>query len=59
MISMAIQRLAIVSVPVSEQNRAKEFYPGVLGFVMGRDSSFRENARWIELKPTIDSTLTL
>src|SRR5271170_5906189 len=56
---MAIQRLAIVSVPVSDQDRAKKFYTEVLGFVAGRDSPFRENARWIALKPTIDSTLTI
>lgn len=56
---MAIQRLAIVSVPVSDQDRAKRFYTEVLGFVAGRDSPFRESARWIELKPTIDSTLTI
>jgi catechol 2,3-dioxygenase-like lactoylglutathione lyase family enzyme len=56
---MAIQRLAIVSVPVSDQDRAKRFYTDVLGFVEGRDSPFRENARWIEVKPTIESTLTI
>lgn len=56
---MAIQRLAIVSVPVSDQDRAKRFYIGVLGFVEGRDSPFRENARWIEVKPTTGSALTI
>ena len=56
---MAIQRLAIVSVPVSDQDRAKRFYIEVLGFVEGRDSPFRENARWIEVKPTAESALTI
>ena len=56
---MAIQRLAIVSVPVSDQDRAKRFYIDVLGFVEGRDSPFRENARWIEVKPTKESALTI
>jgi catechol 2,3-dioxygenase-like lactoylglutathione lyase family enzyme len=56
---MAIQRLAIVSVPVSDQDRAKRFYTEVLGFVAGRDSAFRENARWIEVKPTAESALTV
>ena len=56
---MAIQRLAIVSVPVADQDRAKRFYIDVLGFVEGRDSPFRENARWIEVKPTRDSALTI
>ena len=56
---MAIQRLAIVSVPVSDQDRAKRFYIDVLGFVEGRDSPFRENARWIEVKPAAESALTI
>jgi catechol 2,3-dioxygenase-like lactoylglutathione lyase family enzyme len=56
---MAIQRLAIISVPVSDQDRAKRFYTEVLGFVEVRDSPFRENARWIEVKPTTDSTVTI
>jgi catechol 2,3-dioxygenase-like lactoylglutathione lyase family enzyme len=59
MFDMGIQRLAIVSVPVSDQDRAKAFYTDVLGFVVGRDSPFRDNARWIEVKPTTDSTLTI
>jgi catechol 2,3-dioxygenase-like lactoylglutathione lyase family enzyme len=56
---MAIQRLAIVSVPVSDQDRAKRFYTEVLGFVGGRDSPLREDARWIEVKPSPDSPLTI
>jgi catechol 2,3-dioxygenase-like lactoylglutathione lyase family enzyme len=56
---MAIQRLAIVSVPVSDQDRAKKFYTEVLGFAPGRDSAFRDNARWIEVKPTPDSALSI
>jgi catechol 2,3-dioxygenase-like lactoylglutathione lyase family enzyme len=59
MFDMGIQGLAIVSVPVSDQDRAKTFYTDVLGFVVGRDSPFRDNARWIEVKPTTDSTLTI
>jgi catechol 2,3-dioxygenase-like lactoylglutathione lyase family enzyme len=56
---MAIQRLAIISVPVSDQERAKRFYTEVLGFIAGRDSAFRDNARWIEVRPTADSPVTL
>jgi len=48
---MGIQRLAIVSIPVSDQIRAKEFYTNVLGFVLVRDAAFRENTRWIEVTP--------
>jgi catechol 2,3-dioxygenase-like lactoylglutathione lyase family enzyme len=57
--AVSIQRLAIVSVPVTDQDRAKTFYTDVLGFIAGRDSPFRDNARWIELKPTPDSSITI
>jgi catechol 2,3-dioxygenase-like lactoylglutathione lyase family enzyme len=56
---MSIQQLAIVSVPVSDQDRAKKFYTEVLGFALGRDNAFRDNARWIEVKPTTDSPVTI
>ena len=48
---MSIQRLAIVSIPVSDQKRAKDFYTEILGFVLVRDAPFREDTRWIEVAP--------
>ncbi|MFZ0635205.1 MAG: VOC family protein [Candidatus Acidiferrales bacterium] len=48
---MGIQRLAIVSIPVTDQKRAKEFYMNVLGFALVRDEAFRETTRWIEVTP--------
>lgn len=48
---MGIQRLAIVSIPVSDQVRAKEFYTSVLGFDLVRDEAFKESTRWIEVTP--------
>jgi len=51
---MGIQRLAMVSIPVSDQKRAKEFYTNVLGFELVRDESFRESTRWIEVRPAAD-----
>jgi catechol 2,3-dioxygenase-like lactoylglutathione lyase family enzyme len=48
---MGIQRLAIVSIPVSDQQRARDFYTNTLGFALVRDAPFRYNTRWIEVTP--------
>src|ERR687894_428924 len=40
-----------VSVPVSDQDRAKEFYVDTLGFELLMDNSCREGMRWIEVAP--------
>ncbi|MGA2738425.1 MAG: VOC family protein [Bryobacteraceae bacterium] len=41
--------LAIVSIPVKDQERSKRFYNEVLGFTIAREADFRPDARWIEL----------
>jgi len=49
---MTIQKLAIVSIPVQDQQRALRFYRDVLGFEVRSDNPFlHENARWIEVAP--------
>jgi catechol 2,3-dioxygenase-like lactoylglutathione lyase family enzyme len=48
---MAITRLEVVSVPVSDQERARQFYAGTLGFTVAVDSSFGESMRWVMLRP--------
>lgn len=40
-----------VSVPVSNQDRAVEFYTKKLGFEVVRDEPMGSNERWIEVKP--------
>ena len=40
-----------VSVPVSDQEQAKEFYVDTLGFELQVDNSWREGMRWIEVAP--------
>ena len=40
-----------VSVPVSDQDQAKEFYVDTLGFELLMDNSCREGMRWIEVAP--------
>jgi catechol 2,3-dioxygenase-like lactoylglutathione lyase family enzyme len=41
----------IVSVPVADQERAKQFYVEVLGFAVREDAELGEGRRWIELCP--------
>ncbi len=44
-----IRGIKFASVPVSDQDRALEFYCDVLGFRVATDAPFDENQRWIEL----------
>jgi len=41
----------IVSVPVRDQDRARDFYENILGFSVREDSDLGEGRRWIELVP--------
>ncbi|MFI6518245.1 VOC family protein [Spirillospora sp. NPDC050679] len=45
-----ITGVAIVGVPVTDQERAVDFYVGTLGFEKRRDLPFGD-ARWIEVAP--------
>jgi catechol 2,3-dioxygenase-like lactoylglutathione lyase family enzyme len=46
-----ITRIGTVIVPVSDQERALEFYVGKLGFEKRLDGPFGEGGRWIEVAP--------
>lgn len=48
---MRLSHIARVSVPVSDQARARRFYTDILGFAVVRDTVFQTDARWIELAP--------
>lgn len=48
---MAIVSFEIISVPVSNQDRSKEFYRDILGFNVLRDEPMGPSARWIQLAP--------
>jgi catechol 2,3-dioxygenase-like lactoylglutathione lyase family enzyme len=48
---MAISNLEVISVPVSDQDRAKDFYSGKFGFTAVMDSPFGEGMRWVMLQP--------
>jgi catechol 2,3-dioxygenase-like lactoylglutathione lyase family enzyme len=53
---MAIISFEIVSVPVSDQERAKVFYRDTLGFDLLRDEPMGPTGRWIQLAPKGCST---
>jgi len=46
-----ITHVHTVGVPVTEQERALEFYVGKLGFEKRMDASFGPGQRWIEVAP--------
>ena len=45
-----ITNIKFVSIPVSDQERALDFYTSKLGFSVHTDQPFDENQRWIELR---------
>ena len=48
---MAITQVQVVSVPVSDQDRALEFYVDVLGFALLADRQFSPDMRWVAVAP--------
>jgi len=57
---MPIKRLSVVSIPVKDQQLARQFYTEVLGFTVIRDSPMGPDQRWIELAPEPgETTITL
>jgi catechol 2,3-dioxygenase-like lactoylglutathione lyase family enzyme len=57
---MKINKLAIVSIPVSDQPIAKAFYRDKLGFEVTRDNPMGPDQQWIELiPPGAETSITL
>jgi predicted enzyme related to lactoylglutathione lyase len=48
---MAISHISVVSIPVSDPDRAKAFYRDVLRLEVLADSEFAPGQRWIQLAP--------
>ncbi len=46
-----IKQVGRVMVPVSDQDRAIEFYTGKLGFTVSADVPFGNGDRWVEVAP--------
>jgi lactoylglutathione lyase len=55
---MAIKRVSTVSVFVSDQDRARDFYTQVLGFELRRDEPLFPGAetRWVSVAPAGSET---
>jgi catechol 2,3-dioxygenase-like lactoylglutathione lyase family enzyme len=55
-----IEQVQIVSVPVSDQARAKAFYVDILDFDLLEDTPFGSGMRWVQVAPKGSTTsLTL
>jgi predicted enzyme related to lactoylglutathione lyase len=48
---MAIESFEIISVPVADQERAKNFYQNVIGFTLVREEPMGPDMKWIQLSP--------
>jgi catechol 2,3-dioxygenase-like lactoylglutathione lyase family enzyme len=48
---MSVTGIKVVSVPVSDQDRAKAFYVDTLGFEVRVDTRFGPDQRWLEVAP--------
>jgi len=49
---MAITHLQLISLPVADQDRSREFYVDVLGFDLVRDNPMGPGQRWVQVAPT-------
>src|SRR5580693_4937192 len=57
---MPIAKVQVVSVPVSDPDRAKEFYVNVLGMELLSDFPMDDNMRWIQVRPNgSEASITL
>ncbi|WBC16824.1 VOC family protein [Micromonospora sp. WMMA1998] len=57
---MSVNHVQIVSVPVSDQDRARDFYVDVLGLDLVRDNPMGPGGRWVQVAPKgAATTLTL
>ena len=60
MVGMSITHVKLLSVPVSDQDRAKDFYVNVLGFTLIADNPMGPGQRWVQVGPKGGATsLTL
>lgn len=46
-----ISHIRLLSLPVSDQDRARDFYVNVLGFDLLRDNPMGPDQRWVEVGP--------
>jgi predicted enzyme related to lactoylglutathione lyase len=48
---MAISKIELLSLPVSDQDRARDFYIDVLGFELVRQNDMGPAQRWVQVAP--------
>ena len=48
---MTISQVQLVSIPVSDQDRARDFYVDTLGFELAMDTQLGPDMRWVMVKP--------
>jgi predicted enzyme related to lactoylglutathione lyase len=48
---MGLRSIEVVSIPVSDQDQARDFYAESLGFSIDVDAPFAEGMRWVQLTP--------
>jgi catechol 2,3-dioxygenase-like lactoylglutathione lyase family enzyme len=54
------QKIDIVTIPVSDQPRAKQFYVDVLGFEVVFEGQMGPDQQWIQLRlPNTETSITL
>ncbi len=57
---MSITKVQLLSIPVSDQDRARDFYVGVLGFELVRDFQAGPEMRWVQVRPVgAETSMTL
>ena len=48
---MAITHIQLLSVPVTDQDRARDFYVDTLGFDLVADNPMGPDRRWVQVAP--------
>jgi catechol 2,3-dioxygenase-like lactoylglutathione lyase family enzyme len=48
---MSLTHVQLLSVPVADQDRAKDFYVGTLGFELVADTPMEPGRRWVQVRP--------
>ncbi|GIH19744.1 VOC family protein [Rugosimonospora africana] len=48
---MSLTHIQLLSLPVTDQDRAKDFYLNTLGFELVSDNSMGPEQRWVQVRP--------
>jgi catechol 2,3-dioxygenase-like lactoylglutathione lyase family enzyme len=56
---MPVANVQVISVPVSDQDRARDFYVDTVGLTLLADQQFTPEMRWVMVAPPSGAALTL